>query len=185
MWSAVNIPDPTSEPITVSTAKAHAHIDGSDEDALVSLYIAAARSHAEEYCGVRFALRANVVLLCDSFADFARLPEAPVSAVSSITYIDTNGALQTLSSAVYEVRKEGLDCSIVLKSGQSWPSIQDGSRISVTATIGYAAPPSGVIAAMLMLFAHLHKNRAAASETPAMEVPIAITDLLVNHRRYA
>jgi uncharacterized phiE125 gp8 family phage protein len=188
MWSQVTIAAPATEPIEAATAKAHARIDGTDEDALVALYIAAARDHVERYCGVRLAARTGVALLADSFYDFDLLPEAPVSAISGITYIDTDGATQTLSTDVYAVRNEGLDCSIVLKYNQTWPPIQFGSRITVTVNIGSATVPSAVTAALLLMFGHLYANRESVSVGAgivATEMPMAVADLLVNHRRYA
>ena len=187
MWTPVTIAAPGTEPISVATAKAQTRIGGTDEDALVALYIAAARDHVERYCGVRFAARTNVTLMCESFADFEQLPEAPVASVSSITYVDTDGATQILSTAVYEVRNEGLDCSIVLKYGQSWPAIRAGSRISVVCTIGSATVPGAVTAALLLMFGHLYANReavAVAQSVAAIELPMGVTELLVNFRRF-
>lgn len=188
MWSPVTIAAPATEPISVANAKAHARIDGTDEDTLIPVYIAAARDHVELYCGVRFAQRTGVALKCDSFDDLARLPEAPVTAVSGITYIDTDGATQTLSTDVYELRDNGIEASVVLKYNQVWPAIQAGSRITVTATIGSATVPGAVTSALLLLFGHLYANREAVSVGAgivATEVPMAVTDLLSNYRRYA
>jgi uncharacterized phiE125 gp8 family phage protein len=188
MWSPASVSAPATEPISAVNAKAHARIDGTDEDTLVALYIAAARDHVERYCGVRFAERTAVAIKCGSWADFIQLPEAPVASVSGITYIDTEGATQTLSTDVYEVRADGLDCSIVLKYNQVWPSIQLGSRITVTATIGSATVPGAVTAAMLMLFGHLFANRESVSVGAgivAVEMPMAVADLLANYRRFA
>lgn len=188
MWYPVTIAAPATEPISVANAKAHARIDGNDEDTLIPFYIAAARDHVELYCGVRFAARNGVVLQCESFDDFERLPEGPVSTVSGITYVDTEGATQTLSTDVYEVRNTGLDASIVLKYNQTWPSIQPGSLISVTANIGSATVPGAVTAALLLMFGHLYANREAVSlgaGVVAVELPMAVSDLLSNHRRHA
>ena len=188
MWNPVTVAAPATEPVSVANAKAHARIDGTDEDTLIPFYIAAARDHVELYCGVRFAERTGVALKAESFDDFAILPEAPVTAVTGITYIDTEGATQTLSTDVYEVRNQGLDCSIVLKYNQVWPSIQAGSRITVTATIGSATVPGSVTAALLLMFAHLYANREAVSVgagVVAVQMPMAVADLLSNYRRYA
>lgn len=184
MWSPVTIAAPVTEPISVVNAKAHARIDGADEDTLIALYIAAARDHVELYCGVRFAERTGVALKCDSFDDLARLPEAPVSAVSGISYIDTEGVTQTLSTDVYEFRNDGLEASVVLKYNQVWPAIQSGSRITVTATVGSATVPGAVTSALLLMFGHLYANREAAGD-PISELPLSVSDLLSNYRRFA
>lgn len=184
MWYPAAVAAPSPEPVSLDQAKAQLRVDGSEEDALISQLIAAARSHLENACGVRFARRSGVVLKCDAFADFERLPEAPVASVASITYTDTAGATQTLSSSVYELRADGVEAAVVLKSGQSWPATEPGSRITVTAAIGYETPPAEVQLAMAMLVAHFYDNRSAVSlgETAA-EFPFAVNAMICNHRR--
>lgn len=184
MWYPATVAAPTTEPVTLAQAKAQARVDGSDEDAGIIAAIAAARAHIEKACGVRFASRSGVVMKCDGFADLARLPEAPVSAIASITYLDTAGASQTLSTDVYELRADGIEAAVVLKYNQTWPAIQPGSRITVTATVGYAATPEDITLAMLMLVSQYYDNRNAVviGETAA-ELPFAVNALICNHRR--
>ncbi len=110
---------------------------------------AAARSHVEAYCGTRLASQ-TVSIKCDGFSDFVRLSESPVQSVSSVSYVDASGATQTLSADVYELRSDGLEAAIVLKYGQAWPSIRQGSRITVTVVVGYAAVPPAIVHAMLL-----------------------------------
>lgn len=184
MWYPASVAAPSPEPLSLEQAKAQLRVDGSEEDALISQLIAAARSHVENACGARFAPRSGVVLKCDAFADMERLPEAPVASVASITYTDTAGATQTLASSVYELRADGVEAAIVLKPDQHWPAIQPGSRITVTAAIGYQVPPAEVQLAMAMLTAHFYDNRSAVvlGETAA-EYPFAVNAMICNHRR--
>lgn len=188
MWYPVTVAAPATEPLSLANAKVHAKIDADDEDTLLPFYIAAARDYVELYCGVRFAERTGVDMKCDDFCDLARLPEAPISAVSGITYIDPDGASQTLLTDVYEVRNDGLETSIVLKYDQAWPSVQAGSRITVTADIGSSDVPGAVSAAMLLMFGHLYANREAViseSGISSSELPVGVENLLANYRRYA
>lgn len=55
------------------------------------------------------------------------LPAGPVTSVTSVTYIDTNGASQTLSSSAYTVVGIGdrTGAKIVPAYGYSWPSTRD------------------------------------------------------------
>jgi len=183
MWYPVSVAAPATEPVTLAVIKLHQRVDSTDEDTVNTQYGKAARAFVEKYCGVRYGSRTSVALKCDAFEDFARLPEAPVTAVA-ITYVDTDGATQTLSTDVYELRSDDLEPSIVLKYNQVWPSIQLGSRITVTATIGYTTVPEDVGQAILYLAAHYFENREAVNiGSTVADVPMTVDALLANHRR--
>jgi uncharacterized phiE125 gp8 family phage protein len=126
-----------------------------------------------------------VALKCDSFEDFSKLPEAPVTAIASITYVDPEGATQTLAETVYEARLDGIEPHIVLKYNQTWPAIQPGSRITVTATVGYATAPEEIIHAIHLMIAHWDMNREATSELSLEQLPLGVEALIENHRRFA
>lgn len=175
---------PASEPVTLGEAKAQCRVDGTDSDTLLAAQIAAARSYVEDYCGRALVAR-TVTVKCDSFDDFAVFPVVPLSSVTSVSYVDSAGASQTLSADVYEVRSDGLTASVALKHGQSWPSIQSGSRITVTAVVG-GVVPEAVKQALLLLIGHFFSNREAVSVGATVaETPIAVSALLANHRSFA
>ncbi len=180
MWYPSNVTAaPTEEPVTLQEVKQQCLVESSDDDVLLTRLIKAARSHVEEYCNARFAVQ-TIRTECDSFSDFSRLPEGPLESVTSITYIDPAGGEQTLDAAVYEPRRDGLEPSISLKSGQAWPRIKPGSRITLTALYGGSAPDS-VKAAMLMFIDDAFHNRGNS----ARDGWTAIDALLCNHRRGA
>ena len=166
-----------SEPISADEARTQTRWDGSTaNDTALGIYIASARAYVEKYCGTPLVSR-TVAVKCDSFDDFAVFPVVPLSSVSSVSYVDTAGATQTLSTDVYEVRTDGLEASIVLKYGQSWPGIQSKSRITVTAVVGYSAIPDDIKHALLTLVSQGDNEREAAFA--------GAHDLLANHRIYA
>lgn len=170
-----------SEPVTATEAKTQCRIDGSDSDSDIAGLIAAARGYVESYLGSPLISR-TVTVKCNRFADFAAFPVVPLSSVSGITYVDGAGSTQTLSTSVYEVRSDGLTASIALKNDQSWPDIQTGSRITVTAVVGYSSVPDEIKHAILLLISQWYDNRAAASDRPLIEVPHAVEALLANRR---
>jgi uncharacterized phiE125 gp8 family phage protein len=181
MWYPASITvAAAAEPITLGEAQDHLRADLAVEEAHVRLLIASARAHVEAYCGVRFATQ-TVTAKCDSFADMARLPEAPVQSVTSISYVDTAGTTQTLSTDVYELRADGLDAAVVLKYGQTWPATQPGSRITVVAVVGTETIPPPVKLAMLLHLGQSYEQR----ENAKAEGWTALDSLLCNYRRSA
>ncbi|MGE4307227.1 MAG: head-tail connector protein [Novosphingobium sp.] len=173
MW----FPAPDAEPVTLDEAKAQLRILGSEQDALISRLISAARAYCEVYTGQLFASR-DLELASESFAGLARLPVSPVTAVTSIGYVDSAGEAQTLDTSVYEARLDEYPASIVLAPGQSWPATQSGSRIAVNLTAGRA--PEDVKHAILL---HVAQNFEQV-ENGAVERWTAVDCLLANHRVY-
>lgn len=180
MWYPASVTTaPSAEPVTVDEVKAQAIIDDSDNDALIGRLIGAARSHVEAYCNIVLAERI-VLVRCDAFSDFARLPIAPVQEIESISYIDRAGDAQTLPDTVYELQSGGLDVSIALKAGQRWPERLPSSRITVSALVGYEDDiPAAIKHAMLIWIADSYAKREI--ETSAEFT--AFDALLCNFRR--
>lgn len=181
----------TSAPVSIDEAKLRLRIDAADDADDVTLMIAGATGYVEKYCNTRLMTQ-TVAMKCDRFADLSYLPEAPVQSVSSVTYVDTDGNQQTLDSTVYEPRADGLDAAIVLKYGQQWPVPQVGSRISVTAVVGYVSVPDAIRNAILLLVGDAYANREPA-DLPAGARPVpgalwvagwsTVDSLLANYRR--
>lgn len=187
MWyPSIVIAAPAAEPVMLADAQAQCGILPGEThfDTLLNRLIKAARAHAEEYCNARWAEQ-TISSQCDSFADFARLSEGPLKSVTTIEYVDASGAAQVLDDAVYQEQKDGLEPSISIKSGQMWPRIRFGSRITLTAAYGGTVPES-VQHAMLMLIGHWFVNRdAVVTGTIATTIPTGVDALLSNHRRGA
>jgi len=171
--------EPVSEPVTLAEAKAQCRVDGSDSDTELNIYIKAARIFVEEYCGIKLVSQ-TVVLRCGHFCDFIDLPVAPLSAVSSVKYLDTDGVEQTLDTAIYESVLVGLDPSIRLKINQTWPAIRPcvNDAIRVTATAGYATIPEPIRAAIMLIISSWFDNRTVGP------VPDGAVSLLSNYRRF-
>ena len=171
-------------PVTLAEAKAQCRVDSNDEDTLLDGLIAAATEYVELYCGTVIDVR-TLAVKCDDFCDFAKFPVTPLATVTGITYVDSAGATQTLSTDVYEVRTDNLTASIVLKFGQSWPSIQSESRITVTATAGYTVAPAPIKQAILLLVGQWFDQRADVSDKAMIAMPNAVEALLTNYRTFA
>ncbi|WP_421579964.1 head-tail connector protein [Shinella sp. M31] len=178
MWYPPKVTIPPAEPVSVAEAKLQCNVLHDDDDALLGAIIAAARDHVEGYCGTPLATQ-TVEVKCDDFCDMARLPIAPAQSVTTIIYTDTSGDEQTLSASVYEERFDGLEAAVVPAYGQRWPVKRAGSRITLTAVVGYETTPPAVKHAMLLWIAEAYLNRENA-ETPGWT---AFDALLTNYRR--
>jgi len=187
MWYPAKITEAaSSDAISIEEVKAQAIVEQSDDDTLLQRLIKVGQDHVERYCGLRFA-KQTIEAKCDSFANLCRLPEAPTVSITSIGYVDRDGNGQTVASSVYEERLEGLEPSIVLKYGQAWPAIQIGSRITLTAVVGYETAPAAVKHAMLMLIATWYARRenviTGSSTVENLPMPAGVDALLCNFRR--
>lgn len=181
MWyAAVTVGSDPAEPVAIATAKAHLRVDHDDDNAMIERLIASARSHVEKRTGTKLVSRA-IDVKCDGFGHLAAMADGPISGITSVKYIDTDGVEQTLATTVYELRTNGIAAAIVLKYNQSWPAAQMGSQITVRATCGYSTIPPDITHAMLSIIGHWYENREALGDA-ASELPMMIDDILCNHR---
>lgn len=176
------------EPVTLAQAKAQCHVvsaDTSFDDALNG-HIATARNQVESITGTRLQEQ-TIEMRCTSFSDLDHLPVGPLISVESITYIDTSGSVQMLSESVYEARLYNLSPQIVLKYGQVWPTIREGSPITVTADAGYDTVPPALVSAMLLIIGDLFTFHETVSvgTSSMLQTSTMIDNLIANHRIYA
>jgi uncharacterized phiE125 gp8 family phage protein len=135
------ITQPTVEPVTLAEAKLHLRVTTSDEDALITSLISAARIYAENYTRRAFAQRTLELLLPNvPSCGVIELPQPPLRSVAWIKYIDADGVLQTIDAADYQVdmyREPGLIKPSYL---ETWPVItrSDFNALQVRYTAGYA-----------------------------------------------
>lgn len=170
---------PAVEPITLDEIKAHCRVTHADDDVYLIGLVAACREYAETLTRRSFVSTTWRLTLDDwpsvrtgnfgSTSDSIILPRSPVASVTSITYIDTAEATQTLATSVYELSNTTEPATIRLKYGQSWPSVLGHPEcITVTFVAGYGAydeVPEIAKAAIKLHVSHLYENREAV--TPA------------------
>lgn len=171
--------DAASEPLTASEAKLHCRVDTSDEDALFTRFIAAARKLVEKNLRRQLITATWTLTLDDWPSDGIRIEVCPLIAVSSITYLDTNGTQQTLASSIYRVDTRSEPGRITLEWGESMPALRGvENQITVTFTAGYGSSssdvPETIKTAMLMLIGHWYDNRNAVNVGTMNDVPMAV-----------
>ncbi|WP_184468481.1 head-tail connector protein [Rhizobium esperanzae] len=180
MWYPPKVTQAPTDPISVEEAKRHCVVLHDDDDALFEALISAARDHVERYCNTPLATQ-TIEVKCDRFCDFDRLPAAPAQSVTSIAYIATDGTDATVTLGDVEQRFDGLEAAIVPAYGKQWPVPRNGSRITLTAVVGYASLPPSIKHAMLLWIADAYEQREN-KELPGWS---AFDALLCNYRRGA
>lgn len=160
---------PASEPLTAEDVRSYLRLDDDDtsQDSIITILITAARRYAEQYTG-RSLMPQTWLAVADSFpgcwippAPFGayaysygsarsvdyhspdeqiiKLAHGPVTSITSITYVDSNGATQTLDPSTYILDTSDLVQRVAPAYGQNWPAArrQLGS-VKVTFATGYA-----------------------------------------------
>lgn len=132
---------PVRRVVEVEDARTYLRIPHHDDDAELERLIDLATEIAQEYCGQQF-ITATRAQRFDEFSDTMRLAYPPLLTVSTVQYVDTNGATQTLSSATYAVNIREKPGRIDLNPGYTWPSVREqNAAVIVTYTCGYGSTP--------------------------------------------
>lgn len=188
MLSPVLIEGPASAPVSLEDAKAHCRVDHSDDDGLIAALIDAATAHLDGYTGILGRALVTQTWRQDfsRFGSCLRLPIAPVSQVSAVTYQDVDGVSRTADPAIYDLLADARGPYLALRSGASWPpTYRRPDAVSVTYIAGAEpdAVPTPIKQAILLTIGHWYENREAVSAGDAREVPLAVTALTAPYRR--
>ena len=136
----------TWSPVSLDDAKQHCRIDIDDDDALITSQLAAMVLQGEQVTNRQFA-PAPWVLKLDTFpgTDTIELPKPPLLSISSIQYVDTDGATQTFSSGDYSADRTSEPGRVVLGFGNSWPSARSQpDAVTITYIAGYGSVVTAV-----------------------------------------
>lgn len=191
---------PTLEPITLAEAKAHCRVDTSDDDALLGVLIQAARAKAEGMMHAAIMQR-TVDQTLDAFPE-AEIeialppacngkgwnPGAAVAAplaVTSIGYVDTAGAAQTLLNTTYTLDTSSWPYWVLPAVDTEWPATRaQANAVTLRYTTGYdavAKVPGDIRAWLLLTVAFLYANREALVLGGRVEeIPGRFTDSLLD-----
>lgn len=188
---------PTSEPVAREAAKLHCRAnEDNTEDLLFDRLVTSAREYCETFTG-RALMPQTWDLKMDSFVDrewvdgngVIWLPKPPVTAVSSITYLDGNGDSQTLSTSIYTTDlpsgPKARRARISEAYSQVFPQTRDTfNAVTIRFVAGYAnadAVPASIKQAILLLVGHWYQNRESVVVgvgIGAVTVPSAVESLL-------
>jgi len=147
---------PSAWPVGIDEIKDQLRVTTRDEDALISRYVASSIELAEEYLwrqigAAKYRLsmkrfpqgRYGKLSVFNRADNDIELQRCPVLAVDSITYLDTDGARQTLATSKYDVAVgEQFEPALLSPAyGESWPAVRkQADAVVVTFTAGYGVP---------------------------------------------
>lgn len=157
---------PATEPLDIFEAKSQLKVGHDFENTDIEFLITAARELAESFTRRAFITRTLDLKLPCFPGDAIFLPQPRLIAVSSITYVDTNGDSQTLSSSTYASDASHLPGIVYPAYNESWPSTRaQRQAVTVRYTAGYGSSasdvPGPIRAAIRLIVGHLYKHRSA------------------------
>ena len=169
---------PSVEPFLLADAKLHLKVLTTNEDALITNMITAAREEVEKYCDISlveqtieesfpcFPVAENYNTLSSLW-----LSVSPLISIDSISYIDTDGNSQTLATTVYDLDDKTKPGKVTLKYNQTWPStakIENAVTVTYKAGFGDTAAdvPQTIKQAMLLLLGNWFEKREDDPQTP-------------------
>ncbi len=176
----------TPPPRIVSLADAKAHlrrVDDDEEDALIEAFSDAAQAHIDGpdgWLGRSLGIQTLELRRC-GFPTWIELPFGPVRSVTSVKYIDQDGAEQTLDPVSYAVLGDIIACA----HGVSWPSVRsERESVRIRYEAGYpdtdddepkSTVPAPVVAAIKLMIGDLFENRASVAPGARPKVDMSTT----------
>jgi len=187
---------PTELVIDANLLSDHLRLNNQLEAHLVKLYIEAATGALEADLGISI-LTQTLVLRLDRFPGGSeiRLPRgtvgrdvASIQSVTSVQYLDDDGATQTFAATDYVVdtfRKP--QARIVLAESAVWPiTDQQPNSVIITYIAGRANRtqiPAEIKNAILLAASDLHNNRERSAEQAIHDLPM-YERLVANYQTY-
>lgn len=168
-------------PVTLDEAKAHLRVTEDDEDALISIYLRGAVEWAEEVTHRAISQQSYLVVEDDFPRTRWKLPLGYVASITSIKYLDDDGAEQTWSSSLYHLDNSSDSAATVRPiPTESWPDVGDypsSARVTMVAGFSTTNCPYSLRMAILQRIGQLSESRAPG-DPEADEMERATRDLL-------
>lgn len=173
----------TTEPITYATAKDWLRLNDDTEQDIVTYLITAVRlvmegqtwrpMTSQQWTMSLDKWELNTLIL--------NINKAPLQSVDSVTYYDTNNALQTLGTTEWEADINGNPARFRLKTV---PSVYDRmGALNINFTCGYVTLPEDLKQAMRMILGHFYENRqTVVTGTQVNEIPMSAQWILERYR---
>lgn len=180
---------PTMDPVSLSDVKAHLNVSHNDDDSLLTSYLKAATNFVEQRTNRCFVHQTRVCKM-RTFADTRYvhgrriyLPRSPLSSVTSISYIASDGTTTTLPSSDYIVSTGDKPGRISEAYNATWPDTRVyDDNVTITYVVGHSSSSTGVppqaALAIEQLVAHWYRTREPVAQAAMQPVPLTIEALL-------
>ena len=144
MHQPVLVTAATGQAVSIADVKDTCKIDHNELDTLISDYIDAATAIIQTDAEIAL-MSSTWALYLDEFPDNEiELRRPPVTSVTSVTYVDSAGSTQTLSSSLYTTDIKHKPSRIHLLYNETWPfTYEQPNAVTVTFVAG-ATDQSGV-----------------------------------------
>jgi len=181
---------PAVEPVSLIDLKQALRVDYSDEDALLTSYIAAAREYCENFQNRAYITQVWELTLDDFPRGVIEIPKGQLQSVNSLTYRDAAGVIRTLEQNVdYIYSTKGILGRVSPAYGKLWPCFipYPLEAVTIEFTCGYgntaADVPENTKQAIKLLAAHWFTNREGVLVgTISRELEFAVSALLWMNR---
>lgn len=184
-----------SATVTDAELKLFAKIDGTGDDALITLMNDAATRFISDKLERSFVTDTWILYLdsfpveldCNLQKRFIEIPRVPLVGVTSISYIDEDGNSQTLASTEYEVDTKAVGSARIVEAyDKTWPATRNTvNAVTVTFTAGdgiASAVPEKYKQLIKLYFAHIYENRESFRTEEFKEVPYLLQTLIDQYR---
>ena len=186
-----------SEPITASEAATFLRLDGADtsplpEETFLNSLILASREAAENFLNRTIAVRQRTLVLDDFtmqrkgiISEVLLLPFGDAISIDEISYVDSDGATQTVSSFILSENR------LSPAFGETWPDTRAQlGAVTITYQAGYAdintpaenGTPQPIVQAMFLMIGNMYDNRESVNQGNAYQVNPTEANLLQPYR---
>lgn len=152
--------------VSLADVKAHLRVDTTDEDTLITAYIAAAAELAEQATG-RALMPQTWELTLDAFPEAFEITRVPAASITSLKYWDATGTQQTMGTGLYTLDNSddfGNAYVVPVYAGM-WPVNRDQiNAVALRYLAGYAtaaAVPDSIKAWIKLQVGAMYENRQA------------------------
>lgn len=171
-----------SDPVSLEQIKAHLRVTSTADDGILTAYLGAAVASLD--VGGELGAAISVQTIDESLQSTTRdvwLSVAPARDLVSVTYYDTDNALQTAPLRDFALYKSA-DKAFV--RSDNWPATYDRpDAVAIRYTAGHDTAPADLCHAIKLIVGHWYENRSDTSELTLKEIPRAASHLIGLHRR--